>query len=135
MLPGQPDSRSNKEGCRAAERQEAVPPVPHGAVVPQRQGPLTVPAGLVAGAPWKQRPDRRTSRQGCRSQGVLIMVTPQVERSPTGDLLLTFEAVIWSRDGSRRVSARVTGAASQAQELGIRAAEQLRSQGGDDLLK
>jgi hydroxymethylbilane synthase len=71
-------------------------------------------------------------RAGCHAP---VGAWSKVERSPTGDLLLTFEAVIWSRDGSRRVSARVTGAASQAQELGIRAAEQLRSQGGDDLLK
>lgn len=71
-------------------------------------------------------------RAGCHAP---VGAWSQVERLSKGDVTLTFEAVIWSRDGSRRVSASLTGPASDAQAIGVRVAEQLLKQGGDDLLK
>jgi hydroxymethylbilane synthase len=70
-------------------------------------------------------------RAGCHAPvGAWSLVVPS-----STDLMLAFEAVIWSRDGSRRVGTTLSGPASEAFEIGTRAADQLRQQGGDELLQ
>jgi len=71
-------------------------------------------------------------RAGCHAP---VGAWSQIHQASKGDVTLTFEAVIWSRDGSRRVNASLTGPATDALGIGIRVAEQLLKQGGDDLLK
>jgi len=71
-------------------------------------------------------------RAGCHAP---VGAWSRIEKSPSGDVKLHFEAVIWSRDGSKKVSAAATGPGTDAAAIGVQIARELREQGGGDLLQ
>ncbi len=72
-------------------------------------------------------------RAGCHAP---VGAWSRVESTETeGPSRLHFEAVVWSRDGSRSVRASVNGDAGDAESLGREAAGELLRGGGDALLK
>ena len=70
-------------------------------------------------------------RAGCHAP---VGAWSQVVVDSAGATALHFEAVIWSRDGSRSVQAMMNGTGENAAQIGAAVAEELRRSGGDRLL-